>query len=150
MKTLCKYKLADIKQVLKNLFFNSNESNMRIAVSVAIGIFTSIIPIWGFQTLLAILLAFILRLNKIITIAVSNISQPPVTPIIIFVSYLLGGLFLNNDHVMYHYSTQIDFGFISRHFYQYIIGSVILAAILAPLLGIITFIFLNKFRLNRQ
>jgi uncharacterized protein (DUF2062 family) len=150
MKALYKYKIVDIKKVLKNLFFKSNESNMRIAVSVAIGIFTSIIPIWGFQTLLAILLAFTLRLNKIITITVSNISQPPVTPFIIFVSYLLGGLFLNNDSGVYHYSSQIDFGFISRHFFQYVIGSVILAAMLAPLLGIITFFFLHKYRLNRQ
>src|ERR1035437_8338125 len=150
MKTFYKYKLADIKQALKNLFFNSNESNMRVAVSVAIGIFTSIIPIWGFQTVLAVLLAFALRLNKIIIITVSNISQPPVTPFIIFVSYLLGGLFINNDSGVYHYSSQIDFGFISKHFFQYAIGSVILAAMLAPLSGIITLYFLHKYRLNKQ
>jgi uncharacterized protein (DUF2062 family) len=149
MKVHYKNKLVGIKKTLKNLFFNSNESNMKIAVSVAIGIFTSIIPVWGFQTLLAISLSFALRLNKIITVTFSNISQPPVTPIIIFISYFFGGLFVNNERVI-HQVSQIDPGFISGHFYQYVIGSIMFAAIIAPLMGIITFFILNKFRLSKQ
>lgn len=56
-----------LKQVKKNgikHLLSSHNSPIKLALSVAFGVFMGIIPIWGFQLVTAILLAFIFRLNK--------------------------------------------------------------------------------------
>ena len=45
------------------------------------GVFMGIIPIWGYQLITAIALAYLLRLNKLIVIVAANISIPPMIPL---------------------------------------------------------------------
>lgn len=42
-----------------------------------------IVPIWGFQLLVGIPLAVLMRMNKVLFIAAANISIPPMIPLII-------------------------------------------------------------------
>lgn len=62
------------------------------AAAVFIGIFIGIVPIYGFQTLAAIGLALLFRLNKPLTVACTFINNPLLLPFIIFSSVELGCL----------------------------------------------------------
>ncbi|MBN4071334.1 DUF2062 domain-containing protein, partial [Crocinitomix catalasitica] len=76
---------------------NKNESNLRRASAIGFGIFMGIIPIWGFQMLVAAALAKLMRLNVILTLVSSNISIPPMIPILLFLSYWCGGIVINES-----------------------------------------------------
>ncbi|MFV0606514.1 MAG: glycosyltransferase, partial [Niabella sp.] len=52
------------KQDLRNILLKPGETDFTKANSVAFGVFMGIIPVWGFQLLLGVSLAHLMRLNK--------------------------------------------------------------------------------------
>ncbi|HEX3105687.1 MAG TPA: DUF2062 domain-containing protein [Terriglobales bacterium] len=60
------------------------------AAAVFVGIFVGIVPIYGFQTLAAIGLALVFKLNKPLTVACTFINNPLLLPPTIFLSVELG------------------------------------------------------------
>jgi uncharacterized protein (DUF2062 family) len=150
MKKVSNIKNISLKQFAKKHFYNSADSNVKIAVTIAIGIFASILPIWGLQSIAAVSIAMLFRLNKLIAYAVSNFSQPPLTPVIIFFSYILGGIIISNGKTDISFSTQFNLERVEAHFYQYIIGSVILAVVLAIVVGTVAYIALLFFRKRKS
>src|ERR1700694_1132665 len=70
--------------------YNPDQSDELKALSAAFGVFIGIIPIWGFQTLVAIFFAVVFRLNKVLVVIFSHISFPPMMPLVIFLSYKAG------------------------------------------------------------
>lgn len=110
------------------------------SISLALGAFIGIIPIWGFQSIVSIFLAASFRLNKGLAFAASNISIPPMIPIIVIASLKIGGLFLNTE------IEEIDTYSIDNfrnHLMEYLLGSLILATGVALLVGFVSFILLN-------
>ena len=96
--------------------------------------FFGIIPIWGFQLLIGIPFAIFFKMNKVLFITAANISIPPAIPFIIYVSYLFGSPFFdNNIHLFSLKSLTLES--IHENFVQYMIGAVILAIIA----GVVTF-----------
>ena len=71
----------------------TKESNLKLSLAVGFGVFMGIVPIWGYQMITAIMLAYFFRLNKVIVVLAANISFPPVIPIIVYLSFWLGGFF---------------------------------------------------------
>jgi uncharacterized protein (DUF2062 family) len=69
----------------------------RAAAAVFLGIFVGIVPIYGLQTLAAVGLALLFRLNKPLTVAGTLISNPVFLPFIIFCSVELGCLLRNGS-----------------------------------------------------
>ena len=59
-----------------------DESPWRVALALAIGVFLSFTPFWGFQTLLALLMAWIFRLNRAVTLAGTWINLPWFAPFV--------------------------------------------------------------------
>ncbi|MCX7804526.1 MAG: DUF2062 domain-containing protein [Planctomycetota bacterium] len=78
--------LADVRDVLRE----NADTPARLALSVGIGLFFGIAPIWGLQMAAAAVVAHLLRLNKAIALIASNISIPPLAPFIIFGSLFAG------------------------------------------------------------
>jgi uncharacterized protein len=64
----------------------------RAAAAVFLGIFIGIVPIYGLQTLAAVGVALLFRLNKPLTVAGTFINNPLLQPFIIFSSVELGCL----------------------------------------------------------
>jgi len=62
----------------------------RAAAAVFLGIFIGIVPIYGFQTLAAVGLALLFRLNKPLTVAGTFINNPLLQPVIVVSSVELG------------------------------------------------------------
>ncbi len=82
--------LARVKQFIKFRIIHVDDSPHRIALGVSIGLFTAFLPLLGLHTIIAFMLAFVLRANKAVAILCSWISNP-LTMIPIFVpSYIFG------------------------------------------------------------
>ena len=77
----------NVKKFVSKNITHSPESNVRIALAVMFGVFMGIVPIWGYQMIVAGVLAHLMGLNKVITIVASNISIPPMIPFLLFGSY---------------------------------------------------------------
>lgn len=134
------------KEIIREYFINSKDSNAKLAWSVVLGLFIGVSPFWGYQMIVAISLAHFFKLNKFVALVTSNISIPPMIPIIIFISYLVGGYVFGVETSHLTYSSGIDLEWIKNNMVQYIIGSFVFGALLAPLSGLITYILLVIFR----
>ena len=132
-----------MKKVLDEHLFNPHHSPQLKAISVAFGIFMGIIPIWGFQLAAAIFLAILFKLNKPLVIVAANISIPPMIPVIIFLSYKVGALWMGDNAMQIDFSNDITIQSIKKNLVQYITGSITLAVAAALLFGLATFIFLK-------
>jgi glycosyltransferase involved in cell wall biosynthesis len=132
-----------MKKVLDEHLFNPHHSPQLKAVSVAFGIFMGIVPIWGFQLAVAIFLAILFKLNKPLVIIAANISIPPMIPVIIFLSYKMGALWMGANAMQIDFSNAITLDSIKKNLQQYIFGSITLAVIAALAFGLVTFIFLK-------
>jgi len=128
-----------ILKLIRDEAVNPSESNVRKAVSIGLGVFFGILPIWGFQLLTGIPTAVALRLNKVLFIAAANISVPPMIPVIVYVSYLLGRPFVDSDAIVLTELAQVTLENVHDNFMQYLIGGVLLATgagLVAFLLGL--------------
>ncbi len=135
-----------IRSFLKKNVFETGDSAQKITFSVMLGIFMGIVPIWGYQLLSALALAYLLRLNKVIVAVAANISIPPMIPFILYLSYITGGIVLSADN---HIPFSSDFSikwFITQVGVQYIVGACVFAVISSLFSGLITYIFLKVFR----
>lgn len=134
-----------IRDFIKTHLLSRKESNMKKTLAVMLGVFIGISPFWGWQTLIVLSLAIAFKLNKFIAIVASNISIPPMIPIILFGSFKLGGVILNRPSSL-KYNSGINFEIITKDIIQYVTGSLCLGALAAISIGLITFIFLITFR----
>jgi glycosyltransferase involved in cell wall biosynthesis len=133
------------RQMIKNLFFNPEHSPQLKAKSVAFGVFMGIVPIWGFQLLVAISLAFLFRLNKAIVVTAAHISVAPMIPVIIFLSYKTGSLWMGSRNVDIPLD-KISLQSIGEHLEQYLYGSISLAIFAGIMAGLLTFALLKLFK----
>ncbi len=122
----------------------SNDSNFTKSASIALGIFIGISPFWGFQTILLFTFAALFRLNKVIAFLSSNVSFPPFIPLVIYGSLKTGSLFISSDApLILDSSATLDD--IQKNAAQYIVGSLILATVLALSAGLISYVLLTAF-----
>ncbi|PRD49056.1 DUF2062 domain-containing protein [Sphingobacterium haloxyli] len=129
---------------VKENILGSTDSPVKKALSIGLGVFMGIAPFWGFQTAITITLAVFLRLNKVLAFVFSNISFAPLIPLVIYASLVVGSL-------VYPSSTTVQLDRVSletvkSHIWQYIIGSFILAGVMAVLIGSFSYFFIKLYR----
>ena len=134
------------QEIIQDLFFNPGQSDLILSVSVGFGIFMGILPIWGFQLLVAIFLAIVFKMNKPLVILAANISVPPMIPLIIFCSYKLGAYWMPARHEAISFRWSLTLESFRYNFQQYIYGSITLAFLAGFLFLCATFILLKIFR----
>lgn len=139
-------KKKGIKRFLIEDVIHNSDSKEKKALSIALGVFIGIAPFWGFQTILVLFLAVVLRLNKLIAFTFSNISLPICIPFIIYGSIQFGAFLLNVTPVISNFN-DIDLNQINlqEHLTQYLLGSFSLAISLALTFGFIGYISLLLF-----
>jgi glycosyltransferase involved in cell wall biosynthesis len=137
-----KLKKKGLKKFLLENVLESNDSNARKATSIALGVFVGISPFWGFQTIIVLGLAVLFKLNKAIAFAFSNISFPPLIPFVIYGSLKIGSYFIASDKPLL-LNTAMTFADIQKNIAQYLVGSFVLATILALLFGLTSYLFLT-------
>ncbi len=116
-----------IKKLIHNLF-RLNDTPKKIALSFAIGVFISITPTFGFHTILALIIAFIFKLNKISILIGTLFNNPWTTVFVYALSYKIGAILL---HIKLDVVNNFSLSFLlHRGFHIYLltwIGSIVLA-----------------------
>lgn len=133
--------LKNIKSFIKKNFFDDKEPPHVKALSIGFGIFMGIFPVWGYQLIIGISLAHLLKLNKAIFILAAHISIPPMIPFIIYGSYKLGALFVLDPQNDLLFSQGLTLETIKDNFFQYIIGAIFLSTGMGLISGITSYIY---------
>ncbi len=133
-------------QNLREMLFKKDEDDFTKALSVGFGVFMGIFPIWGFQLVVAIGLAFLLKLNKPLVIIAVNISIPPTIPIILFLSHLTGAAWMGERAVIIRFDETLSMELLRNSFLQYLVGAVTLSIGCGIFFGLITHALLKLFR----
>ncbi len=144
-----KFSRKSLNRIIDQLY-NPNQPDELKAFSAAFGIFMGIIPIWGFQTLLAIFFAMVLKLNKTLVVIFSFVSFPLAMPLIVFLSYSAGQYWIGNNVAETTIATKSGVENVGRHLEQYIYGSITLAFAAAIVMGLLTFGLLKLIKIVRQ
>ncbi|GEP96449.1 DUF2062 domain-containing protein [Chitinophaga cymbidii] len=137
------------KQLLREHLFNPDEPSHRKALSIGFGVFMGIVPIWGFQMLTAVVLAAFLRLNKALVLIASNISIPPMIPVIVYLSFLMGRMYVSEDATWILFSKDLSIASMQQNIYQYITGSLTLAVVAGAVAALTSWVLLAVFRKKR-
>ena len=138
----------NLKQLLRDQFYNPDHSSKLKALSIAFGVFMGLIPIWGFQLAAAIFLSILFRLNKGLVIIAANISIPPMVPLIIFGSYKVGAFWMGDKAMQFDFDNAITLNSIGKNLEQYIYGSLTLAIIAGVIFGLLSFTLLKLITKN--
>lgn len=130
------------KDFVREDILASSDSNTKKASSIALGVFIGIAPFWGFQTILSLSLAVLFRLNKALSFAFSNISIPPMIPLIIFGSLKAGSFFVGNTKPL-HFDHSLTLDVVKSNLSQYLVGSFVLATVAAIVFGVGSYLLLS-------
>lgn len=142
------FRKKSFRQFIKEDVLESSGSNRSKALSIALGTFIGLTPFFGLHTLLTISLAVLLKLNKILAFAFSNLSIPPFIPLIIFISLSIGGFI--TGHSVSLSDAELNWDLVKQHFLQYAIGSFVLATATSIVLGTGFYLFLEKVNPERE
>jgi glycosyltransferase involved in cell wall biosynthesis len=138
----------NIKSFFNTHLFNQEESASRKAYSIGFGVFMGIFPIWGYQMLIGVALAHLMKLNKALVLVAANISIPPFIPFIIYGSYKLGALLVSDPKNDILFSNGISLELVKDNLLQYAFGAVALALLGGILTSILTFAMVKFSRLS--
>jgi glycosyltransferase involved in cell wall biosynthesis len=131
---------------VSDMLFKTAESDFTKAASVGFGVFMSIFPIWGLQLIVAIGLAFLLKLNKSLVIISANLSIPPMIPPILFLSHITGAFWMGDRAVLISFDETLSIKLLKDSFVQYLVGAVTLSIGCGIIFGLITYALLKLFR----
>lgn len=116
----------DTLRIIRDEAIKPEESNFSKALSLGFGCFMGIVPIWGFQLLVGIPLSVLFKMNKVLFIAAANISIPPMIPLIIYASMVMGQL-VTIGYVDHSALFNLSLDQLGDNLYQYVIGACLLA-----------------------
>lgn len=136
---------GELKKIILDEVLKNKDSNKKIAVSIGFGVFMGIFPVWGFQMLIAVALAIPLKLNKAIVLIAANISIPPLIPLIIYLSFVIGAAILGGS-AFPEFSSDLSFEDVKADLVQYYLGAVIFATFAGLLSWLTSRILLARWR----
>ena len=131
------------RDYIRRYLLEINQPDHIKAISVGFGLFMGIVPIWGFQLIVAISLSILFKLNKALVILAAHISFAPLIPFIIFASYKTGGVWMGNRAMEIHFDWHISLDTIKKNLEQYLAGSIILAISVGIIGGLLTLLLLK-------
>lgn len=137
-----------LKKFLTSDFDIKHESNEKVAAAIAVGVLVGILPVWGFQMMAGVAIAQFFGLNRLVVLATSNISLPPMIVGILYGSYLCGSLIFDDAPSISMDGISLDIMLASGK--CYFVGAIILAIISAVIAYIISFLLLHLLRRKTQ
>lgn len=132
---------AKIKEAFAELFLREPGPPRRVALSVGLGLFMGLSPIWGFQIATTLLVAHLTGLSKPTAVVASHISIPIFMPAILYTSLVLGRMALG---VAPDERTTLELA--TSDLPAWIVGSFILATATALVGTVLTYCFLRCVR----
>jgi hypothetical protein len=95
-----------------------------VSLGVAVGIFVAFIPLFGSHTITAIALASLLRVNTLIVLLGTQISNPFTFPFQLIISAEVGSLILNGTFLEIRFTR--DVSYLHQFILPILIGSLVL------------------------
>ncbi len=130
--------IRSLKQLL-----TENASPAQLAAAGALGMFLGTLPLIGFHTITILFAAGFFRLNKITALSTSQLCMPPLVPALCIET----GYFVRHGKFLTEVSLQtLGYQGLER-LYEWVIGSILLAPLLAAFIGGI--IYLMAFFIKR-
>ena len=139
-----KFRKKGIRRFIKEEILGSNETPLKNAQAMALGVFIGLTPLWGFHTILVLSLAVVFKLNKVISFAFTNVSFPPFIPFIIYTSIVVGSYMLGESTDFSFKDFEQNFEF-ARSLKTYIVGSFILAFVASSIVGLVSYFLLSLY-----
>ena len=133
---------------LKNMigdFLVKGLSPSEIAFGISLGNFVGILPFLGLHTVMAVGLAWLLRLNMGVVFLGTQISNPLSFPFILFISAQIGSVVLHGTFLDLSFSGDVML-FIKQYLYPTLIGSILLGLAVGIVTYPITLHFAKRFR----
>ncbi len=121
----------------------------KVAGSVALGAFIGMVPLIGLQTWIALLLSFILRVNKIGTIlSVQLLCNPISLPFICYLDLRVGELLLgySDPPIGWRNFKSLDWSTMMQLTKPLFLGSLAMGTLLACLVYPLSLFFIKRFR----
>lgn len=138
-----KVKKKGLSKFISEDVLGSKDSPRKKAFSIALGLFIGLSPFWGLHTLLVIGLAFLLKLNKPIAFAFSNVSLPPFIPFILYLS-VQTGVWITGEENFFALDSIMDNLVALKGLKTYLIGSFALATLVSVISGLVGFFTLTQ------
>jgi uncharacterized protein (TIGR03546 family) len=121
-----------------------------IAAGFAVGVFISFTPFFGLHTAIAIVAAFIFRLNKLTCITGSWVNTPLTVPPVLVVSYKLGRILLGRspkelqikNELSWHYAMNL----LDKHGTYLLLGTSVLGLLAAIVAYFLCYYLVVRFR----
>jgi uncharacterized protein (DUF2062 family)/SAM-dependent methyltransferase len=113
------------------------------------GIFIGVVPIYGLQSVVAIGIAAIFRLNKPLTLGATFINNPILQPFLVFFSIELGHFIRHGESVPFA-SFRLKNLNLGNHLADWITGSVILGLLLGILIALLVTILFSRSLVRRS
>jgi uncharacterized protein (DUF2062 family)/SAM-dependent methyltransferase len=108
----------------------------RAGAAVFVGIFVGIVPIYGFQLLVAVGLAVFFKLNKPLTVASTFINNPLLQPLIVVSSVEIGYFLRGGSFRPFHLSALAG-PHVKEELLAWVMGSVVLGVLVGGVGGLI-------------
>ncbi|SHN61887.1 DUF2062 domain-containing protein [Desulfovibrio litoralis] len=126
------------------LLLQRDETPLKLAYSAAVGMGIGTLAIFGLHSILIILITGGLRLSKIMGLSISQLCMPPIVPLLcIELGYFLRyGAFLTNVSW-----AELEVNLLDR-VYEWILGSLVLAPVLAVIMGLVVWIISKHIQNN--
>jgi uncharacterized protein (DUF2062 family)/2-polyprenyl-3-methyl-5-hydroxy-6-metoxy-1,4-benzoquinol methylase len=118
----------------------------KVAAGVAVGVFVGCSPFWGFHLALALLLATVFRLNRVLVYAATNLANPLTAPPLLFAEVQVGHRILMGTWLGLAMDEVVEEG-VAGIFRDFLLGSLILGTVLAALLGLLAWLVARAGRL---
>lgn len=132
-----------VATVVRLLFTENIQTPGRLAAAVGLGLFSGILPVWGFQMVLAAALAHRYRLNKAIALTASNVSFPLAAPLVLAAGLALGHYLHTGQLIRFDPATAA--AQIPVYVGQWIVGSVVLAVGAGLIGALVTYMIARKY-----
>ena len=119
----------------------------RLGVAVGVGVFAGCSPVHGFQFLLALGLALLLRLNKLAVMLGLQVSIPPLNLLIIYLGLQTGERMLHGRWLPLRLGALRAAGgahMVRTFLADFVVGSLALGTVLGLLAGIVTTLVLLR------
>ncbi len=121
-------------KLLKALL-KENSTPSGLAVSAGVGIFLAVLPLLSVHTLVIIYVTTRLHLNKVMAVCIQNLCIPPFVP----VACVQLGYYMRHGHWLTDISIKTVFGQLGSRIYEWFLGSLIIAPVMAIAVGVIVF-----------
>jgi uncharacterized protein (DUF2062 family) len=128
---------------IKNLL-TENATPVQLALATALGVFLGTLPLIGFHTIAILAAANFFRLNKVVSISASQLCMPPIVPALCIET----GFFLRHGKFLTEFSIKTLGYQAHQRLYEWLIGSLLLAPILAILAGCLLYVVAELIKRN--